>query len=174
MCDGPAASRSLFDTSFRCETECDPARGQHNVTYTWFGDHFRTWVDDLDLGTAVPHQARHTLATKLLAAGASMQHIKRFLGHVSERMTEHYAKVALSEIDEVLHHVWVAGPGSHNPGEMLSRGVTPLPREQAQALVLDLNRRSTPTDGGICTYQIVVDGAPARGSWTARTARNSS
>ena len=132
--------------------------GHHNVAYTWFGDHFRTWVDDLDLGSAVPHQARHTLATKLLAAGATMQHIKRFLGHVSERMTEHYAKVALSEIDEVLHHVWVAGPGSHNPGEMLSRGVTPLPREQAQALVLDLNRRSTPTDGGICTYQVVVDG----------------
>jgi hypothetical protein len=34
----------------------------------------------LNLGAAVPHQARHTLATKLLAAGASLQHIKRYLG----------------------------------------------------------------------------------------------
>jgi site-specific recombinase XerD len=40
--------------------------------------------------------------TKLLATGASLQQIKRYLGHVSERMTEHYAKVALSDIDDVL------------------------------------------------------------------------
>jgi hypothetical protein len=33
-----------------------------------------------------------------------------------------------------------------------------LPREQAQALAIDLGRRSTPTEGGICTYQVVVDG----------------
>ena len=31
------------------------------------------------------------LATKLLAAGASLHHINRYLGHVSERMTEHSA-----------------------------------------------------------------------------------
>lgn len=133
-------------------------RGEHAVTHPRFSNLFREWVGELELGAAVPHQARHTLATKLLAAGASMHHIKKFLGHVSERMSEHYAKVALSEIDDVLHHVWVAGPGSARPGESLSEGVTPLPPEQAQALALDLSRRSTPTEGGICTFQVVVDG----------------
>ena len=73
-------------------------------------------------------------------------------------MAEHYAKVALGEIDDVLHHVWVAGPGAPSPGELLSSGVTPLTREEAQALVLDLNRRSTPAEGGLCTFQAVVDG----------------
>lgn len=77
-------------------------RGGHAVSYVWFRTRFRAWVLSLDLGSAVPHQARHTLATRLLAAGASLHHIKRYLGHVSERMTEHYAKVALSEIDDIL------------------------------------------------------------------------
>lgn len=133
-------------------------RGEHAVTHPWFSRLFREWVGELELGAAVPHQARHTLATKLLAAGASLHHIKKFLGHVSERMSEHYAKVALSEIDDVLHHVWVAGPGAARPGKLLSEGVTPLPPEQAHALALDLGRRSTPTEGGICTFQVVVDG----------------
>ncbi|GAA0956700.1 hypothetical protein GCM10009550_42970 [Actinocorallia libanotica] len=87
-----------------------------------------------------------------------MHHIKRYLGHVSERMTEHYAKVALSEIDDVLQHVWVTGPGSAQPGELLTSGIAPLPAEEARALVIDLNRRSTPTEGGLCTFQPVVNG----------------
>ncbi|MGC4808902.1 tyrosine-type recombinase/integrase [Micromonospora sp. DT228] len=132
--------------------------GDRTVSYAWFHSRFRPWVASLDLGGAVPHQARHTLATRLLAAGASLHHIKRYLGHVSERMTEHYAKVALSEIDDILHHVWVSGPGSPSPGELRAHRVTPLAPEAAQALVLDLNRRSTPTEGGICTFQVVVDG----------------
>jgi hypothetical protein len=36
--------------------------------------------------------------------------------------------------------------------------VTALNREEAEALALDLNRRSTPADGGLCTFQAVVDG----------------
>jgi hypothetical protein len=67
-------------------------------------------------------------------------------------------KVALSEIDDILQHVWVAGPGSPQPGAILSSGWTPLSREEALALALDLGRRSTPTDGGVCTFQVVVDG----------------
>jgi hypothetical protein len=73
-------------------------------------------------------------------------------------MTEHYAKVALNEIDDVLLHVWVAGPGAPRPGTLISDGVSPLPREQAEALAIDLGRRSTPAEGGLCTYQVVVDG----------------
>ena len=48
--------------------------------------------------------------------------------------------------------------GSPQPGAILSSGVTPLSREEALALALDLGRRSAPTEGGICTFQVVVDG----------------
>lgn len=146
------ASMALFPRAYR-----NP-HGTYAITYTWFHGHFRSWIAGLDLEPAVPHQARHTLATRLLAAGASLQHIKRYLGHVSERMTEHYAKVALGEIDGILQHVWVTGPGAPQPGEPISDGIPQLPREQAQALAIDLGRRSTPTEGGLCTYQVVVDG----------------
>jgi site-specific recombinase XerD len=136
--------------------------GLRSMSYTWFQSHFRAWVDDLELGaspgTVVPHQARHTLATRLLRHGASLTHIRRYLGHVSDRMAEHYAKVAVSEIEDILQHVWVAGPGATNPGELLSSPLSPLDRHQAEALAIDLSRRSTPTEGGFCTFQPVVDG----------------
>ncbi|WP_055631776.1 tyrosine-type recombinase/integrase [Streptomyces griseoruber] len=132
---------------------------ERSVSYAWYGAAFHDWVSDLDLGSCVTHQARHTLATKLLANGAGLHHIKRFLGHISNRMAEHYAKVAVSEIEDVLQHVWVAGPGTARPGEVLSSGTTPLDRHQAEALALDLTRRSTPAEGGFCTFQPVVDGA---------------
>jgi hypothetical protein len=41
---------------------------------------------------------------------------------------------------------------------LLTSELTPMTREQAQALVIDLSRRSTPAEGGFCTFQPVVDG----------------
>jgi hypothetical protein len=93
-----------------------------------------------------------------LAHGAGLHHIRRYLGHVSIRMTEHYAKVATSEIEDILQHIWVAGPAAPNPGELLSDPATPMDRRQAEALMIDLSRASTPTEGGFCTYQPVVHG----------------
>ena len=115
-------------------------------------------LDGLDLGGNVAHQARHTLATKLLAAGASLAHIRKYLGHVSDRMAEHYAKVSHSDLDDLLSAVWVAGPGSASPGELLSGSAAPISRQEAMTLALDLSRRSTPAEGGFCTWQPVVDG----------------
>ncbi len=54
--------------------------------------------------------------------------------------------------------MWVAGPGTANPGELLTTDTVPLTREQAQALAVDLSRRSTQAEGGFCTFQPVVDG----------------
>ncbi|MEV6291367.1 hypothetical protein AB0M41_13315 [Streptomyces sp. NPDC051896] len=73
-------------------------------------------------------------------------------------MAEHYVHLTQSDLDNVLQHVWVAGPGTAHPGEILSSDTTPLTREQAQALAIDLARRSTPAEGGFCTFQPVVDG----------------
>ncbi|MFJ9368459.1 tyrosine-type recombinase/integrase [Nocardia sp. NPDC101769] len=129
-----------------------------SVSYTYFRKPFRQWVDGLDLPRTVAHQARHTLATNLLRAGASLAHIRRYLGHVSETMAEHYTKVAHSDLEDILQTVWVAGPGSARPGELLSDATTPLSRDEAMALSLDLSRRSTPAEGGFCTFQPVVNG----------------
>ncbi|MEU6721333.1 hypothetical protein ABZ897_58660 [Nonomuraea sp. NPDC046802] len=74
-------------------------------------------------------------------------------------MAEHYVKVSHSDLDDILNTVWVAGPGAANPGEQLAgSGTTPLTRHEAMALALDLSRRSTPTEGGFCIYQPVVNG----------------
>ena len=64
--------------------------GTRSVSHHWFSDHFREWVDTLDIAHCVPHQARHSLATNLLRNGANLSHVKRYLGQVSERMAEHY------------------------------------------------------------------------------------
>jgi integrase len=136
---------------------CNPV-GERAISINFFHQQFRQWVAELDLGGCVPHQARHTLATRLLAAGAGLHHIRRYLGHVSIVMTEHYAKVAMSEVEDILQHVWVAGPGAPRPGELLSNGLTGMSRQEAEAMAVDLNRRSTPTEGGFCTFQPVVDG----------------
>ncbi|MFD3781705.1 hypothetical protein [Streptomyces sp. NPDC058612] len=54
--------------------------------------------------------------------------------------------------------MWVAGPGTAHPGALLTSDTTPLTREKAQALAIDLSRRSAPAEGGFCTFQLVVDG----------------
>lgn len=132
--------------------------GERAITYGNFSQKFRRWVDSLDMGPAVAHQARHTIATNLLRAGANLSHIRRFLGHVSDRMAEHYVKVSNSDLEDVLQTVWVSGPASEMPGRLLSGGTRPVTREEAIAASVDLSRSSTPTEGGFCTYQPVVQG----------------
>ncbi|MFI9366756.1 hypothetical protein ACIG5E_37790 [Kitasatospora sp. NPDC053057] len=67
-------------------------------------------------------------------------------------------RVASSEIEDVLHHVWVAGPGSAHPGKLLASPGQGMSREAARAMAIDLSRRSTPAEGGLCTFQPVVRG----------------
>lgn len=133
-------------------------KGTVSISYTFFHTGFSSWLEDLDIGTWVPHQARHTLATNLLKHGAGLHHIKKYLGQVSQRMAEHYAKVASSELDQVLERVWVGGPGSANPGQLLVSPADGLSKAEAEAMALDLARRSTPAEGGFCTFQPVVRG----------------
>ncbi|MGW9613179.1 tyrosine-type recombinase/integrase [Streptomyces diastaticus] len=130
-----------------------------SVSYKWFLKLFRTWLETLDVGHGVPHQARHTLATKLLKAGANLTQIKRYLGQISAVMAEHYVHIANtdSELNDALNSVWVAGPGAAQPGLALTSG-KPMTRAEAEALAIDLSRKSTPAEGGFCTFQAVVDG----------------
>lgn len=129
------------------------------LSYTWFSGAFRTWVRGLDIGHHVAHQARHTLATKLLRNGANLTHVKRYLGQVSEAMAEHYVHLANTDpkLEDALQAVWVGGPGSAQPGMVLSGG-EPMSRTEAKAMLIDLTRKSTPAEGGFCTFQPVVNG----------------
>jgi hypothetical protein len=146
------AAIALFPSKV-CNTD-----GTASISYQWFHTHFKSWVDELDLGRWVPHQARHTLATSLLRHGATLTHIRKYLGQVSDRMAEHYIHLSHSDLDDVLNRVWVAGPGTANPGELLTSADTALTHELAQTLAIDLSRRSTPAEGGFCTFQPVVNG----------------
>jgi integrase len=150
--DAERARMALFPS-----TRLNPD-GSMPLSYQWFHSRFKAWIDELDLGRWVAHQARHTLATNLLRAGASLTHIRTYLGQVSDRMAEHYVHLSHTDLEQVLQQVWVAGPGTGNPGELLTTDTTPLTRPQAQALAIDLSRRSTPAEGGFCTFQPVVDG----------------
>ncbi|MBW3361505.1 MULTISPECIES: site-specific integrase [Streptomyces] len=141
-----------------------PARNSNRellkgITYTWFHNLFQNWVLGLDVGKAVPHQARHTLATNLLKAGANLSQVKRYLGQVSEAMAEHYVHIANTDpkLNDALYTVWTSGPGSLEPGIVLS-GSEPMTRDEAEAMLIDLTRKSTPAEGGFCTYQPVVAG----------------
>jgi integrase len=147
------AEMALFPTHIRS------VKLEKAISYGYFNEQFRSWVNTLDLGRQVAHQARHSMATNLLRAGATLAHVRRFLGQVSDRMAEHYIQVAHSDLEDFLGAVWVSGPGSPSPGKLLSGGLAPMSREQALALSLDLSRRSTAAEGGFCTYQPVVRGS---------------
>lgn len=129
------------------------------MSYGWFNRQFREWINELDIGHCVAHQARHSLATNLIKNGANLTHVKRYLGQVSEAMAEHYVTIANTDqrLEDALNAIWVAGPGAPEPGVVLSGG-EPMSREQAEAIMIDLTRRSTPAEGGFCTFQAVVDG----------------
>ena len=125
------ARMALFPTNVR-NRDC-----RHPLSYRWLYKGFRNWTEGLDIGRWVPHQARHSLATSLLRAGASLTHVRRYLGHVSDRMTEHYIHLAQSDLEDVLQQVWVAGPGTASPGELLAGHGAPLTPGQARALAID-------------------------------------
>jgi hypothetical protein len=115
------------------------------------------------------HQARHTLATRLINAGASMAHVKRVLVHVSERMSESYVLIAGSQVEPFLQQVWVTGPGTLRPARWCS--LRPSARAAARNLLVDL--AAVPTEHGLCTFKPVVGGI-APSVVTATTATTSS
>jgi integrase len=160
---------------FRARTGRDPSAAQRrtialfpspvanpssdrSLSISAFAAAFRAWLasDDVDLPGHTTHQARHTLATQLVAAGASMTHVKKVLGHVSEAMSEAYVLIAGSQVEPYLQQVWVKGPGSASPGEVVL-----LPTEEdknaASRLLIDL--AVVPVEHGLCTFKPVAGGA---------------
>ena len=111
--------------------------------------------DEINLPGHTSHQARHTLATRLVNAGASMTHVKQVLGHVSRRMGESYVHIAGSQVEPFLRQIWITGPGNPKPGEVV---LTPTDAEVTAAEKLMVDLAAIPTEHGLCTYRPVVGG----------------
>ncbi len=126
------------------------------IAIATFQDRFKKWLGDIELPGHVSHQARHTLATRLVDAGAPMVVVKQILGHVSERMSEHYTLISSSKIESYLQQVWVRGPGSSTPGELV-RTPDPMTESTIHRKLIDI--AALPTEGGLCTFKPVVGGA---------------
>lgn len=126
------------------------------IAIATFQDRFKKWLEDIELPGHVSHQARHTLATRLVDAGAPMVVVKQILGHVSERMSEHYTLISSARIEPYLQQVWVKGPGSGAPGELV-RTPDPSANSAIQLNLIDI--AALPTEGGLCTFKPVVGGA---------------
>ena len=122
-----------------------------------FTSAFKDWIesDQMRLPGHTTHQARHTLATRLVKAGASMAHVKTVLGHVSERMSDSYVLIAGSQVEPFLQQVWDAGPGNANPGRVV---LTPTTHDRTTAEQLLVDLAAVPTEHGLCTFKPVVGG----------------
>ena len=125
------------------------------VSVATFTVAFRDWLgsEEVDLPGHTSHQARHTLATRLVAAGASMAHVKKVLGHVSEAMSEAYVLIAGSQVEPYLQQVWVKGPGSAAPGEVV---LLPTEADKATAAALLVDLAVVPVEHGLCTFKPVA------------------
>jgi integrase len=130
---------------------------ERSLSVSRFTTDFKRWIesDAINLPGHTTHQARHTLATRLINAGASMAHVKRVLGHVSERMSESYVLIAGSQVEPFLQQVWVTGPGNPDPGQVV---LTPAEDETAAARDLLVDLAAIPTEHGLCTFKPVVGG----------------
>lgn len=130
---------------------------ERSVSLSSFSVAFKAWLglEQIALPGHTTHQARHTLATRLVNAGASMTHVKRVLGHVSERMGDSYVLIAGSQVEPFLHQVWVTGPGNATPGRIV---LTPTEAERSTADKLLVDLAAVPTEHGLCTFKPVVGG----------------
>lgn len=130
---------------------------ERSISPSTFVVRFKEWLDfdEINLPGHTSHQARHTLATRLVGAGASMTHVKQVLGHVSPLMAESYVNIAGSQVEPFLRQIWITGPGNAKPGEVV---LTPTDADVTTAEKLLVDLAAIPTEHGLCTYRPVVGG----------------
>lgn len=101
----------------------DPRRPLTNVERLWYAVRHAAGLD----GTRL-HDLRHTAASTMLQAGATLAEVGRALGHTSSRTTERYAHIA----DE----------GAQRAADLLGAAVTRAAMAAPPSRVLDLPRRA--------------------------------
>ncbi len=75
------------------------------------------------VGHVHPHQLRHTLATRLINRGMSLEAIAALLGHPSMRMTLTYARISNRTVAEEYFRVTQAVEASYESGEPLPASI---------------------------------------------------
>lgn len=78
--------------------------------YTWHSRHFRAAREAVGLDHIRAHDLRHSLASELLAQGASLPQIGHVLGHKTAQATRRYAHMQLQQKAAMLEGVWQKRP----------------------------------------------------------------
>ena len=73
------------------------------ISSQYYRDHiFKRIASEIGRPQATPHWCRHTLASRLHAAGADPLNVKRILGHADGNVTEHYTHVDLEGLRDAM------------------------------------------------------------------------
>jgi integrase len=75
---------------------------RHNSAQNWVTHRFSEVRDAAGMRDVTAHTLRHTCASRLVQRGVSIYKVQKFLGHSDIRMTERYAHLAPSDLDEAV------------------------------------------------------------------------
>jgi integrase len=111
------------------------------------------------VGHVHPHQLRHTLATRMINRGMSLEAIAALLGHRSMRMTLTYARISNRTVAEEYFRVTQAVEASYESGEALPGSVegANMRRIAAEHRRLLGNGHCTRPTGLDCTFESVCE-----------------
>lgn len=79
----------------------DHAR-RHTSAQNWLTHRFAEIRAEAKMPDVTAHTLRHTCASRLVQRGVSIYKVQKFLGHSDIRMTERYAHLAPSDLDEAV------------------------------------------------------------------------
>jgi site-specific recombinase XerD len=116
-------------------------------------------ADRAGVGHVHPHQLRHTLATRMINRGMSLEAIAALLGHRSMRMTLTYARISNRTVAEEYFRVTQAVEASYESGEPLPLGLegSNMRRIVAEHRRLLGNGHCTRPTGLDCTFESVCE-----------------
>ena len=112
---GNKAQRALAMYQARRRDDCEAlwvTRYGTRLSYQGLRSAFRRLCSAAGLDEDVsPHQVRKACATALLRAGASLEHIRRLLGHTSLETTQRYLRLSDDDVRQAVQ--------AHSPGDLL-------------------------------------------------------
>jgi len=116
-------------------------------------------ADRAGVGHVHPHQLRHTLATRMINRGMSLEAIAALLGHRSMRMTLTYARISNRTVAEEYFRVTQAVEASYESGQPLPASVegANMRRIAAEHRRLLGNGHCTRPKGLDCTFESVCE-----------------
>lgn len=86
-----------------------PGRGEGRLTVRAVERRFAAVCAAAGVNGAVPHDLRHTCATRLVNRGVDILAVQRLLGHASVQTTQRYGRLG----DRAYRRALEAGPGAH-------------------------------------------------------------